>query len=208
MKKVGSLVLSLVLCMSLCACGGAAGNGGAADNGGNKEIVLTDEQLLDFVEVVELTDANWQTYFYIEEVVEESKDSFGAVTSTEVFYPIRMHMTNSFAYAYYNTYNNAWSEYVEIRCTDTVTGNERSLYPVQEYYNMIDAKDYLGREIALSEFSAIKSSCKLVFLNVPQEYWNQGEGGQEYICYQGSKLFKGARVEDDAVLSLIADQKL
>ena len=200
MKKFFSLLLISLMCLSFAAC--ESGNQGGNNNGNanSNEIAITEDQLSGLVEIVELSQDNWKNYFYIEKIAEEVKNEFGEVTRTNTFYPLRVNTANTFAYAFYNIAESSWSEGAVIECNDNVANNATFFTPIDEGYNIIDER---SREIKIDEFGFIRSSCKLVLLNIPEKYWNTDDNGQKYVCYNNEKIFKGKLVFEKDILSNI-----
>jgi hypothetical protein len=199
MKKVLSLCLIALLCLSLAACQG--GNQGGNSNDNSKDVVITDAQVSGFAKVVELNETNWKNYFYIETVTEAVTNEFGEVVRTNKYYPLRVKTTDTFAYALYNTANSSWSDGVVIECNDTVANCPTMFTPTDEGYSIIDERE---RAITIDEFSFIRSSCKLILLDIPEEYWNTDENGDKYVCYQNEKIYKGKLIFEKNILNNIA----
>ena len=90
---------------------------------------------------------------------------------------------------------------VVIECNDTVANCPTMFTPTDEGYNIIDERE---RAITIDEFSFIRSSCKLILLDIPEEYWNTDENGDKYVCYQNEKIYKGKLIFEKNILNNIA----
>lgn len=90
MKKIIAILLVVVLCVSLVACSTNKAESGQSNDEKTTEFVIdaeghvdfTDEQLVNYIERVDLTLDNWDLYFedYCRETKKEIVNSFGEVS--------------------------------------------------------------------------------------------------------------------------------
>ena len=173
MKKIFALLLVVVMCFSLVACGEKDQtkievNGEKISVSLHGEcVLLSEEQMMSYAKVVELTTENWTDYLSVQT---SGKDTIIEVTAAGEFPFVWLNDTDC--------------KHNKVEFKDKKTGKIHSVtigleFPVEK------------RTVEELDLEFVSSESKLVLFDIPEEFWRADYNGNDSV-YFGTKTQAGA----------------